>query len=70
MKENRLGYVDVLNSEIKSRIYGKITVSNNSVELLITKNKKTAEASLKEATEMACVGQKGHIYEVILRKVT
>jgi hypothetical protein len=69
MKEKRLGYIDLLGSEFKTKLQVKVTVSGG-VELDLVKSKKAAQASLKEAVEEICVGKKGAVYEVILRKVT
>ena len=67
--EKRIGYVDILNSEFRSSIKGTIKVGSGMAIDLEAMTLKVARKSLKEATEEVCVGQKGHIYEVILRRV-
>ena len=66
--EKRIGYVDLLNKEFKRKITAKITTSDGAIQIE-TRSLNESRASLVEATQEVCVGCKGHIYEVILRRV-
>ena len=68
--EKRIGYVSILNKEFRSSLDVTIHTGGGcfGVELHTT-SLKVARIELKQAIEEICVGQKGHIYEVILRRV-